>query len=1372
MKGDKNVDAIRGGKIVSVSPKDVDYSLPHPTSMYGPATITVPFPNSAQGNRLIMGAKQATQALPLLQRDAPYVQSRAHTGLSAEQELAKETLPTSPCDGKIGSIDDHYIHIIPTDPKSLPRKAQLRYDGKTVKVPYARNYPFMSKTHINHEIIVKAGDQVKAGQLLADSNFTRNGAMALGKNLAVAYMPYYGNNSNDAVVISATAAEKLRSMHSTKITLDMDTATEVDRQKHRVYFGAKYTEVQYNKLDARGIIKPGSDVREGDIIIAAVRRKGQTAEQAMLGRLHKSLVKPHIDAAQIWEYEDSGKVIDVVVTAKRITVTVQYSAPMRIGDKLCFDAATEVLTQNGWKPVAQVTCDDRVATLQDGMEIVYEQPQATHVYPQGGKMYRMESQLLDVFVTAEHRNYIKRRDHKHFSLVPAAEHFGKRVSFKKDGVWTGKSPDYVSLPAMCVPGGQGGRGTVTMPEIRLPVSTYCMLLGMYLSEGNIVDQPDSGSYGIDVCQIKEPNRQTMLDALDAAGLKYSLTTYGTKVRLYGKQLMERFKSCGTSSGSKRIPTEVFGWAREDLKTLFDWLMWGDGHVKHGRPINYTSICKGLIDDVQRLALHIGIAANVRQTTDLRVGTIKGKDYLCQPRFVAQFVSAKLTPTVNHGHTKNQAAQIEEMIDDYDQPVYCVTVPNHVLYVRRNGKSYWSGNSGRFGNKGVISTIVPDDQMVKDEEGKIVDVIVTSAGVISRINPNQIIEGALGKVAEKTGKPILIEPFADQDNVQFAKDMLKKHNVKDKEQVFDPASGKQIPGIFVGRTYMYRLFKSTDTNFSARGVGPGYDANMQPSKGGDSGSKAIGKMDFNALLSHNARGILRESATIKSERNDEFWRRVQLGLPLPAPKQTFAYDKFLATLQGAGINVKREGKALTLAPMTDRDIDAMAEHTIKSPLVVKNKQTARGQMIEPEKDGLFDPVATGGMSGTRFAKIELPEPVINPIFEEAARRLLGMSAVAFNKELETEGGAAIRDRLNRIDVKSEIARLRPMLKTAKGTVLDDLVKRVKYLTALEKQGLRPGEAYVLSKIPVVPPVMRPVMPSAGGSTLVSDVNYLYRDLMLATKGLEETPEILRTPEFMAAQRRHIQDSVGALFGTQEPVSPQNQGRGVKGHLMQITGSGSPKYGFFQAKILKRQQDLSGRATIAPDHTLGIDEVGLPEEQAWGMYRPFIVGRLVKAGYPAKEAADMVDRKDPAARQALVRESLDRPVFINRAPTLHRYSLVAAYPKLIPGKTMRLNPFAETGMNADYDGDALQIHLPATPEAVADAKNMTLSNLVFGDKVRDTLMIFPAHEAIIGLFMATEKGVTDKPPLRFATKQEAMAAYKAGKLKLTDPVVIAN
>lgn len=1013
LKGKKNVDAIRNGRVVSVSPKEVDYALPHPTSMYGPATITVPFPNSAQGNRIIMGSKQATQALPLVQRDAPYVQSKAHTGNSAEQELAKETLPTSPCDGTVASIDDHYIYVTPSDPASLSNRARLRFDGKNVRVPYARNYPFMSKTHINHEITVKAGDKIKAGEPLADSNFTRNGTMALGKNLAVAYMPYYGNNSNDAVVISAAAAEKLRSMHSTKIILDLDPSIEVDKQKHRVYFGSKYTATQYDKLDASGVIKAGSEVKEGDIIIASIRRKGQTAEQAMLGRLHKSLVRPHLDAAQVWDYEDPGKVVDVVITNKRVTVTVQYSAPMRIGDKL---------------------------------------------------------------------------------------------------------------------------------------------------------------------------------------------------------------------------------------------------------------------------------------------------------------------------------------------------------------------SGRFGNKGVISTIVPDDQMVKDEAGKPVDVIVTSAGVISRINPNQIIEGALGKVVEKTGKPILIEPFADQDNVQFAKDMLKKHGVKDKEEVYDPVSGKKIPGIFVGRTYMYRLFKSTDTNFSARGVGPGYDANMQPSKGGDSGSKAIGKMDFNALLSHNARGILRESATIKSERNDEFWRRVQLGLPLPAPRQTFAYDKFMATLQGAGINVKRDGKALTLAPMTDRDIDQMAQHTIKSPLVVKSKQTTRGQFIEPEKDGLFDPVATGGMAGTHFAKIELPEPVVNPVFEEAARRLLGMSGTAFTQAVERDGAATIKERLNKIEVKSEIERLRKDADKAKGAVLDDLVKRIKYLQALDRQGLRAGDAYVLSKIPVVPPVMRPVMPSAGGSTLVSDANYLYRDLMLATKGLSDTPEILRTPEFMAQQRRHIQDSVSALFGLTDPVSPQNQGRGVKGHLMQITGSGSPKYGFFQAKLQKRQQDLSARATIAPDHTLGIDEVGLPEEQAWGMYRPFIVARLVKAGYPAKTAADMVTNRDAAARAALLRESQDRPVFINRAPTLHRFSLVAAYPRLIPGKTMRLNPFAETGMNADYDGDALQIHLPATPEAVSDAKRMTLSNLVFGDKVRDTLMIFPAHEAIIGLFMATEKGVNNAQPKKFATKAEAMAAYKAGTLKLSDPVII--
>src|SRR5262249_13016666 len=148
-----------------------------------------------------------------------------------------------------------------------------------------------------------------------------------------------------------------------------------------------------------------------------------------------------------------------------------------------------------------------------------------------------------------------------------------------------------------------------------------------------------------------------------------------------------------------------------------------------------------------------------------------------------------------------------------------------------------------------------------------------------------------------------------------------------------------------------------------------------------------------------------------------------------------------------------------------------------------------------------------------------------------------------------------------------------------------------------------------------------------------------------------------------------------------VSPGAEKRGTKGYLAAITGT-RPGAGFFQSKLMKRQQDISGRATIAPDPTLSMDEIGVPEGMLWGMYAKFVIGRLVRRGYSAVDAQRMVEEKSLIAREELINEAKERPVMVNRAPSLHRFNIIGAYPKIIEGRTLKLNPFAEKGTNSDY------------------------------------------------------------------------------------------
>ena len=199
------------------------------------------------------------------------------------------------------------------------------------------------------------------------------------------------------------------------------------------------------------------------------------------------------------------------------------------------------------------------------------------------------------------------------------------------------------------------------------------------------------------------------------------------------------------------------------------------------------------------------------------------------------------------------------------------------------------------------------------------------------------------------------------------------------------------------------------------------------------------------------------------------------------------------------------------------------------------------------------------------------------------------------------------------------------------------------------------------------------------------------------------------------------------------------------------------------------DVSGRGTAVPDVNLGMDQVGLPEDMLWGMFEPFIVSRLVKSGYPAVQAKEMVEKRNPVAREAMLRESKERPVYLNRAPTLHRWSITGAFAVPVQGKTLRVSPFIEKGMNLDYDGDTLQVHAPITAAAVQDVHKMLMSNQLMSDQRRNSILAFPQFEAIMGVAKASQ-AVAKGAVKTYKSVAEVEAAYRKGEISLSDAVKI--
>lgn len=1267
------VPATRQGKLVKVRRSELDYQIPSVSHLGSVAVNSLPFVNANQANRIVMGSKHIQQALPLKYRDKRLVEADLGNGKSTYDEVGQFMLPKAPVDGTVIRIDDDFIYI-------------RGVDGVTHRVDYEKNMPLATKTMLDNTITVKVGDKVKKGQALADSNFTKDQKLALGKNLRVTYLPYFGMNHEDGIVISESAAKKLTSIHSEKVVISREGARFFDKRKFANYFPTKFTQEQLSKLDEEGVVKRGQILQKGDPVAVVLEDNSESRSNQVLGLLHKSLRDPYRDASDLYEEDYPSEVIEVHKTGRVVTVLLKTEKPMTVGDKLCYDQYTEVLTDRGWVRISEVTWEDTICTLNPSGEIEYQGFTETHRYPQGGRMYSLVSQQLDMLVTDKHRNYVKLRGAEDFSLVSADEMFGKRARFKKSGNWIGSSPQWITLPPLEVKAGQSGNGTRWMPEVNIPVKTYMMLLGSFLSEGSLVFHEESGSFGIDICCCAEHKRDALLPALDAAGLKYTCMMDKGQVRsirIFGKQLHAEFSKYGAYAHLKRIPSDVFSFAKEDLQILFDWMMWGDGHKhrKSGLPVSYTTVSKGLADDVQKLCLHIGIAANVSQLNTARVDTIAGAQYKCRPTWQVRIVSTKLEPQINHGHVRQQKIQVEKWVEDFREPVYCLTVPNHVMYVRRNGKAYWSGNSGTYGNKGVCTAIIPDHQMLQDESGKPLDVIFTSAGVIGRINPAQILESTLGKIADKTGQPYMVKNFSKDDYVKFVRDEMAKHKVTDKETLTDPVTGKKIPGVFVGVQHVHKLFKTTDSNYAARGVEGPHDTDEVPTGSGETGPKALGNMEINALISHNARGLLREGSMLRSSKNNEFWRQFQSGGIAHFPSEKKSFGKFTAILNQAGIKLENTGDTLQMGPLTDKDILEISSGEIKDGRRLDSK-------LRPEVGGLFDEAITGGLNGTKWGHVKLVEPVVNPIFIDCAKALLRLSTKEFETLMVEKGGAEIKRQLDALNLDSEMAAVEKALQDPKlkGSKLDQEVKRLKYLRALKDRGLKAGEAYVLTVVPVTPPLLRPISVGKTGDLMENDSNQLYKDLILQNNSFQKIKEVGLGEDTIQKNRKDLIDRVKELTGVVSPSSPHLAGRNVKGAIQYLAGD-QPKHGYFQRKVIYSKMNLSGRATITPDNTLGMDEVGLPEDMAWEMYKPFIIRRLTQQGYGMVQAKEAVTERSDLARQILLDELEKRPVLINRAPTLWKYSIIAAKPQLRPGKSLAINTLWESGLNSDFDGDCI-------------------------------------------------------------------------------------
>lgn len=688
-------------------------------------------------------------------------------------------------------------------------------------------------------------------------------------------------------------------------------------------------------------------------------------------------------------------------------------------------------------------------------------------------------------------------------------------------------------------------------------------------------------------------------------------------------------------------------------------------------------------------------------------------------------------------------------------------------------------SGRYGNKGVVGAIIPDAELPTLADGTKPDLLVSPLALVSRVNAAQMHEAALGKIAAKTGKRYSVVDFDQDDLTKYVQNELKKNHMSEYEDLTDesdPDNPQKIPGVFVGNTFFMKLMHTGESKAQSRGMG-GYTLDMQPSKGGADGAKRMGIMELNALLGHGATSNIADMKYVKGQENVDYWRQYMSGFT-PKPKIPYVYDKFVNYLKGAGINVVKEGPKLQIMAMTGKDINKICGDReivgTRDPRTGLNtiSTVAWDDNMKTVKGGLFDPATTGGHNGNEWAYIKLETPLPNPVMEQPLRLMLGLTENKFRSIMAGKektqygtGPTAIYAMAKTLNIDHELNKAREDITSGRKTFRDATVKRIGYLKTAKQLKQEPADWFT-DKAPVIPPMFRPVAQlGADGLPLVTDANYLYKDLFDVNQ-VYKTNKKAFGDEDSGELGLALYDSFKAVTGLADPQKPELVNKGIRGLLKTVFSNSGPKYSMVQRQLLGMPVDMSGRTVIAPNPDYDMDTVGIPENIAWDAYRPLVIRRLKETGRTGMQALQEFTDHTKAAQNVLQETMESIPVLVNRAPTLHRFGFMAMYPKMVKGNHIQLNPFVCGGYGADFDGDAVQFHVPTTKEAQEEARlKMLPSRNLFSANFKNEQSISKEH--LIGLYEITRpRKRDDNEPVRtFANMDDVIRAFKAGRISPT-------
>lgn len=677
-----------------------------------------------------------------------------------------------------------------------------------------------------------------------------------GDTVILAITVYGGFSQEDSIIMSQGAID--RGLFRSVVYKTYKSVIGKKIKNTEEYFGRpeikKGEEGRYAAIDERGVPRIGSFVKEGDCIIGKVRKNFTTGKLENASSFVEVKQEGIIDKVLVTTNSDGNRVIKVKIRQIRKPV---------MGDKFaCYTPDHEVLTLNkGWIQITDLTLEDEVATLvpdENEDKLVYQKPTNIQNYEYDGEMYHIKNQQIDLCVTPNHRMYIKPRRAEKYTIKHAEDIFGKRVRYKKDALYEPIN----EITELIIPAYNEKQKIKT-----ISIKPFCTLFGIFIAEG-WVSYAKGFEYRIDIAANKPRVREALKNICEELNLKYSCESLSKKWFIWDLQIGEYLKEFSVGAVNKFLPSWCFQLSQENSRFLLEGLMLGDGHkTKQTGSYTYYTSSEKLANNVTQLALHAGWSGNSKIRSEAgSTATYDDRDIKTTTNaYAIPIIRSKNNPEVNHGHVREQNIQVEEWLD-YKGNVHCCTVDSGIIYVRRNGKPVWSGNS-RYAQKGTIGLILPEEDMPFTSSGLRPDAIINPHSMPSRMTVGKLIEIVTSKTAAFTGERVNATGFRRFEVKEFMRNLKEYgYSSSGKERLYSGFDGKPLEAmIYIGPCYYQALRHQVADKIQMRARGDISQLTRQPVGGRKrGGGQRVGEMERDAIISHGASNILRERLCLVSD----------------------------------------------------------------------------------------------------------------------------------------------------------------------------------------------------------------------------------------------------------------------------------------------------------------------------------------------------------------------------------------------------------------------------------------------------------------------------------------------------------------------------